>query len=131
MAPLAGLVVAVLAIGYAEGTGHPYSQVLFSGQAALPPLVQHAASYTAGALLLLVAMSAVMLSLPLTSVLLATILIGSDGLAVTPLVVVAVVVAHVAAARMAPDDSTTPAGPARPAATAGTAAAPSANGPGP
>jgi hypothetical protein len=130
MAPLAGLIVAALAIGYAEGTGHPSSQVLFSGQAALPPLVQHAASYTAGALLL-VAMSAVMLSLPLTSVLLATILIGSDGLAVTPLVVVAVVVAHVAAARMTPDDSTTPAGPARPTATAGTAAAPSANGPGP
>lgn len=174
--PLAGLVVAALAIGYAEGTGHPSSQVLFSGQAALPPLVQHAASYTAGALLLLVvckglayivslaafrggptfpalligaaggiglshlpglpmvagaamgigAMSAVMLTLPLTSVLLAAILLGSDGLAVTPLVIVAVVVAYVATARMTPDDSTTPAGPAQPA-TAGATAAPSSS----
>ena len=52
--PLAGLAVAGLAIGYAEGTGKPSSQVLFSGQSALPPLVQHAAGYTAGALLLLV-----------------------------------------------------------------------------
>jgi H+/Cl- antiporter ClcA len=168
MAPLAGLVVAALAIGYAEGTGHSSSQVLFSGQAALPPLVQHAASYTAGALLLLVvckglayivslaafrggptfpalligaaggiamshlpglpmvagvamgigAMSAVMLTLPLTSVLLATILVGSDGLAVTPLVIVAVVVAYVASARMTPDESTTATGPGRPAITA-------------
>ena len=178
--PLAGLVVAALAIAYAEGTGHSSSQVLFSGQAALPPLVQHAAGYTAGALLLLVvckglayivslaafrggptfpalligaaggiamshlpglpmvagvamgigAMSAVMLTLPLTSVLLAAILLGSDGLAVTPLVIVAVVVAYVASARMTPDDSTIPTGPARPAATASAAAAPSANGPG-
>ncbi len=178
--PLAGLVVAALAIAYAEGTGNPSSQVLFSGQAALPPLVQHAASYTAGALLLLVAckglayvvslasfrggptfpalligaaggiamshlpglpmvagvamgigaMSAVMLTLPLTSVLLATLLLGSDGLAVTPLVIVAVIVAHVAAARMTTDGGTTPAGPAQPAATAGVATAPRVNGPG-
>jgi H+/Cl- antiporter ClcA len=54
MTPLAGLVVAGLAIAYAEGTGKPTSDVLFSGQNALPPLVQHAASYTVGALLLLV-----------------------------------------------------------------------------
>jgi H+/Cl- antiporter ClcA len=179
--PLAGLVVAALAIAYQEGTGNSSSQMLFSGQSALPPLVQHAASFTAGALLLLLvvckglayivslasfrggptfpalligaaggiamshlpglpmvagaamgigAMSAVMLTLPLTSVLLAAILLGSDGLALTPLIIVAVVVAHVAAARMTPDDSTAPADPVRPAATAGAAAAPSANGPG-
>jgi H+/Cl- antiporter ClcA len=54
MTPLAGLIVAALAIAYAEGTGKPASDVLFSGQSALPPLVQHAASYTVGALLLLV-----------------------------------------------------------------------------
>lgn len=42
-----------MAIGYAKGTGKSSSQVLFSGQAALPPLVQHAATYTVGALLLL------------------------------------------------------------------------------
>ncbi|HEY7137991.1 MAG TPA: chloride channel protein [Acidimicrobiia bacterium] len=46
------------------------------------------------------AMCAVMLKLPLTSVLLATLLLGSDGVAVMPLVIVAVVVAYVLATRM-------------------------------
>jgi hypothetical protein len=44
----------------------------------------------------------VMLRLPLTSVLLATLLLFSDGLAVMPLVIVAVVVAHVACAWLTP-----------------------------
>ena len=48
------------------------------------------------------AMCVVMLKLPLTSVLLATLLLFSDGLAVMPLVIVAVVVAHVAAAWLTP-----------------------------
>ena len=48
------------------------------------------------------AMSVVMLKLPLTSVMLATLLLFADGLAVMPLVIVAVVVAHVVAARLAP-----------------------------
>ena len=52
--PLVGLAVAGLAIAYAEGTGKPTSDVLFSGQDQLSPLVQNAASYTVGALLLLV-----------------------------------------------------------------------------
>jgi H+/Cl- antiporter ClcA len=47
------------------------------------------------------AMCAVMLRLPLTSVLLATLLLFSDGLAVMPLVIVAVVVAYVVSARLA------------------------------
>jgi H+/Cl- antiporter ClcA len=156
--PLAGLAVAGLAIGYAEATGKSSDDVLFSGQSALGPLIQHSSTYTVGALLLLVlgkalaygislgsfrggpifpalfigaaggiamshlpglplvpavamglgAMSAVMLTLPLTSVLLATILLFSDGLAVTPLVIVAVVVAYVVAARIAPADDTDP-----------------------
>ena len=54
------------------------------------------------------AMSAVMLTLPLTSVLLATLLLFSDGLAVTPLVIVAVVIAYVVAARIEPADDTAP-----------------------
>ena len=37
--PLAGLAVAVLAIIYAEATGKPTSDVLFSGQDALGPLI--------------------------------------------------------------------------------------------
>jgi hypothetical protein len=76
------------------------------------------------------AMSAVMLTLPLTSVLLATLLLGSDGPAVTPLVIVAVVVAYVATARISPGGSTTPGAPGPPTATAGAAAAPGANYPG-
>lgn len=44
----------------------------------------------------------VMLRLPLTSVLLATLLLSSDGLAMMPLVIVAVVVAHVACAWLTP-----------------------------
>jgi hypothetical protein len=149
---IAGLVVAGLAIAYAEGAGKNASDVLFSGQNALGPLITHSASYTVGTLLLLMvckslaygvslssfrggpifpalfigavggmalshlpglplvagvamgigAMAAVMLNLPLTSVLLATLLLASDGLAVMPLVIVAVVVAYVASARIAP-----------------------------
>ncbi|GAA1973537.1 chloride channel protein [Microbacterium pumilum] len=48
------------------------------------------------------AMCVVMLKLPLTSVLLATLILASDGLMLMPLVIVAVVVAHVASARFTP-----------------------------
>jgi H+/Cl- antiporter ClcA len=48
------------------------------------------------------AMCVVMLGLPLTSVLLATLFLGTDGVPVMPLVIVAVVVAHVTAAKLAP-----------------------------
>ena len=51
--PLAGLTVAALAVAYAQGTGNDSGQVLFSGQTALPSLIQHGATYTVGALLLL------------------------------------------------------------------------------
>ena len=47
-------------------------------------------------------MSTVMLKLPMTSVLLATLLLTADGLTVMPLVIVAVVVAYVTAARLEP-----------------------------
>jgi H+/Cl- antiporter ClcA len=48
------------------------------------------------------AMSCVMLSLPLTSVLLVSLLLGADGIQVMPLVIVAVAVAYIGAARLAP-----------------------------
>jgi H+/Cl- antiporter ClcA len=170
-----GLVVAGLAIAYAEGAGKSSSEVLFSGQSALGPLITNSASYTAGALLLLLvckslaygvslgsfrggpvfpalfvgavggmamshlpglqmvaavgmgmgAMSVVMLTLPLTSVLLATVLLFSDGVTVTPLVIVSVVVAYVASARLAPPPEPEPTGSAQvgSAASAGPAAA--------
>ena len=52
--PLIGLIVAGLAIGYAEATGKASSDVLFSGESALGPLIQHSGSYSVGALILLV-----------------------------------------------------------------------------
>jgi hypothetical protein len=53
-------------------------------------------------------MTVVMLRLPLTSVLLATLLLSSDGLAVMPLAIVAVVVAYVLSARLTPSAQQTP-----------------------
>src|SRR5271154_1710558 len=150
--PVVGLAVAGLASAVEAGAGQGASEVLFSGQSALGPFITNSASYTVGALLLLLvckgiaygaslsgfrggptfpalflgavggaalahlpglpliygvamgigAMCAVMLRLPLTSVLLATVLLSSDGLQVTPLVIVAVVVAYVASARLSP-----------------------------
>ena len=170
MAPAAGLLIGALAIGFGQATGKPSSEVLFSGQNALPGLVNSAASWSVGALLLLIAckglayalslasfrggpvfpaiflgaaggiaashlpgvplvpavamgvgaMSAVMLGLPLTATLLATLIIGSaDALNVMPLVIVAVVVAYVTAAWLAPRSSAEPAAPEpQPAAAA-------------
>jgi H+/Cl- antiporter ClcA len=176
LTPVIGLAVAGLAIAYAAGTGKGSSDVLFSGQAALGPLINHSASYTVGALLLLLvckavaygtsmsgfrggpvfpamfigaaggivmshlpglplvsgvamgigAMSAVMLRLPLTSVLLATVLLSSDALAVTPVAIVAVVVAYVTSARLAP----APAASGKAPAAAGEAPAAAATAPG-
>jgi H+/Cl- antiporter ClcA len=51
---LAGLAIAACAIAFAEASGRSSSYVLFSGQESLPSLVQHAAGWTVGALLLLV-----------------------------------------------------------------------------
>jgi H+/Cl- antiporter ClcA len=173
MLPVAGLGIGVTAVIFGELTDHPSSEVLFSGQDALPGLVQGAAGWTAGALVLLLickavgytlalsgfrggpvfpgmfigavggmalshlpglpmiagvgmgigAMTAVMLRLPLTAVLLATLFLSADGLALTPLVIVAVVVAYVASARLAPEpeasgESTTSRPPAPSGATA-------------
>ena len=53
LTPVVGLAVAGLAIAFAAGTGKGSSEVLFSGQDALGPLINNSASYTVGALLLL------------------------------------------------------------------------------
>jgi H+/Cl- antiporter ClcA len=175
LTPVVGMAIAGLTIAYTEGTGKSSSDVLFSGQSQLGPLIDHAASYSVGALLLLLAckglaygaslssfrggptfpalflgaaggialshlpglplvpgvamgigaMCAVMLRLPLTSVLLATLLLYSDGLAVMPLVIVAVVVAYVVSARLAPAPTPAPtAAPAPGSASAATATVP-------
>jgi H+/Cl- antiporter ClcA len=165
--PVVGLGIAGLAIGFGEATGHSASNVLFSGQDDLGPLIGGAAGWSAGALVLLVlckglayalalssfrggpvfpamfigaaagmaasglpglelvpaiamgigAMCSVMLTLPLTATLLATLLLGSDGLTAMPLVIVAVVVAYVVTARLTPAaaQATTPVSPPQPA----------------
>ena len=158
-----GLAIGALAGLYAAATDHSWSDVLFSGQNELAPLVESAAGYSVAALLLLLAckglayglalgafrggpvfpamflgaamgialshlpglrlvpavgmgigaMSVVMLRLPLTSVLLAAILLAPDSVAVVPLVIVAVVVAFVVSARLGPPPPARP--PADPA----------------
>jgi H+/Cl- antiporter ClcA len=140
-----GLLIGLTAMAYQLISGHSFTQVLFSGQGALPELVEDAAGYSLAVLVLLIvckalvyglslsafrggpvfpsmfigaalgiaasglpgmnlaagigmgmgAMCAAMLRLPLTSTLLATLLLGVDGVAVTPQVVVAVAVAFV------------------------------------
>src|SRR5437763_923484 len=51
---LVGLATGALAILYNQRTGHSAADVLFSGQAALPGVIQNSASYSVGALLLLI-----------------------------------------------------------------------------
>ena len=140
-----GALIGITAMAYQLITGQGFTQVLFSGQDALPNLVANAADYSVVTLVVLglckmlayglslsafrggpvfpamfvgavlgIAMSGLpgmalapaigmgigamccsMLRLPLTSVLLAVVLLGSDGLQVTPEVIVSVVVAFV------------------------------------
>jgi H+/Cl- antiporter ClcA len=140
-----GLLIGLIAMAYQLATGRSFTEVLFSGQDALPELVEQAANFSLGVLILLIlckalaygislsafrggpvfpsmfigaalgvamsglpgmnlaagigmgigAMCAAMLRLPLTSTLLAVLLMGTDGVAVTPQVVVAVAVAFV------------------------------------
>ena len=52
--PVAGLAIGGLAVLFAEETGKSSHFVLFSGQSDLAPLVQHAATWSAGALVLLI-----------------------------------------------------------------------------
>lgn len=138
-----GVGIGSTAMAYQLVSDRSSTQVLFSGQDALPGLVADAAAYSTGTLLLLAAcktlayglalsafrggpvfpamfigavlgiavsglpgmdltpaigmgigaMCAAMLRLPLTATLLATLLLGTDGVSVTPQVVVAVVAA--------------------------------------
>ena len=67
LTPLVGLAVAGLAVIFAEVSGRASSEVLFSGQSALPGLVEQASAWSVGALLLLVACKGVAYSLSLSS----------------------------------------------------------------
>jgi len=65
--PVVGLGIGAMAVIFAEFTSHPSSEVLFSGQDALPGLVEGAAGWTVGALILLVVCKGVAYSLALSS----------------------------------------------------------------
>src|SRR5262249_38570157 len=54
MTPVAGLLLAALAIVYSQVTGNATSDSLFSGEASLPTLVHRAGTYTVGPLALLI-----------------------------------------------------------------------------
>ncbi len=55
LTPVVGLAVAGLAVAFAEITGRSSSEVLFSGQDQMPSLIESAAGWSVGALVLLVA----------------------------------------------------------------------------
>jgi len=67
LTPVVGLAIAGLAIAFAAATGKGSSEVLFSGQSALGPFVDHAASYTVGALVLLLACKGIAYGVSLSS----------------------------------------------------------------
>jgi H+/Cl- antiporter ClcA len=140
-----GLLIGCTAMVYQLISGQSFTQVLFSGQDALPELVENGADYSVAVMILLIvckalaygfslsafrggpvfpslfigaalgiaasglpgmnlaagigtgiaAMCSAMLRLPLTSTLIAVVLMGVDGVIVTPQVVVAVAVAFV------------------------------------
>ena len=163
LTPLAGLGVGALAVLFAQLSGKSWSFVLFSGQSALPTLIENGATWSAGALVLLVvckglayslslsgfrggpvfpgmfvgaalgmafshlaglpmiagvamgtgALTVAMLGLPLTAVLLTSVFLQADGLALEPLIIVAVVVSYVASARLTPPAAATDDAPAR------------------
>lgn len=150
--PVVGLAVGGCAAAFAAATGREVTDVLFSGQSALPTLVQNAGGWTVGALLLLLlfkglgyvlslscfrggpvfpgvflgaaggialahlpglpmiagvgmgmgALTVAVLRLPLTSVLLASLLLKEDAVVLMPLVIVAVVVSYVVSVRLSP-----------------------------
>lgn len=152
LTPVVGLLIALVAILFQVTTDKSSQFVLFSGQDALPTLVDDAATWSVGALIMLMvckglayclslssfrggpifpamflgaalgialsslpglpmiagvamgigAMCVAMLGLPLVSVLLPSLLLAGDAVALMPLVIVAVVVSYVASARLEP-----------------------------
>jgi H+/Cl- antiporter ClcA len=157
--PLAGLLIAGLAIAFSQATSHSVDEVLFDGQAQLPGLAAQAGSYSLGALALLIvckgaayslslgsfrggptfpamylgAVAGIMAShlpgfpltagfavgiaagvssvlrLPLTAVVIATVLTAKSGDGVEPLIIVGSVVAIVVTLLLSPRQSPAPA----------------------
>jgi H+/Cl- antiporter ClcA len=65
--PVVGALIAGLAIGFGQATDKSSSEVLFSGQSALPGLVTGAAEWSVGALLLLIVCKSLAYALSLSS----------------------------------------------------------------
>jgi H+/Cl- antiporter ClcA len=65
--PVLGVLIGGLAVGFGEATDHAASNVLFSGQDDLGPLLGGAAGWSVGALLLLIACKGLAYSLSLSS----------------------------------------------------------------
>ncbi len=149
--PLAGLAIAGLAIAFTKSSGEGINYALFSGQDALSPLVQHAATFSLGALALLIVFKglawsvslggfrggptfpaiflgaaggimfshlpgfavtpavavgigagvAAVLRLPLSAVVLATLLTSKSGAGAEPLIIVGVIVTYLATLALA------------------------------
>ncbi len=130
---LVALIVAkALAYGLSLSSfrGGPIFPGMFIG-AALGVTLSHLPGLTlvAGVGMGIGAMTVAMLGLPLTSVLLAALVLGADGVKSMPLIIVAVVVAYVASVRLAPTAPDAAAAPATsPAPAPAGSAAPSAAG---
>ena len=67
LTPVAGIAVAGLAIAFGEWSDRSSSEVLFSGQSALPPLIEQAETWTVGALVLLVVFKSLAYSVSLSA----------------------------------------------------------------
>ena len=65
--PLCGLIVSGLAIAFAQATGKAFTEVLFSGQSALPGLVSGAGTWSLSALALLIVFKGIGYSISLGS----------------------------------------------------------------
>jgi H+/Cl- antiporter ClcA len=153
--PLAGLLVAGLAIAFHQTTGKGVDEVLFSGQDALPGLVAHAGTWSLSALALLIvfkglayslslgsfrggptfpalflgaaaglmmaqlpgfsiapgvavgmgAATVAVLRLPLSAIVIASLLAAKSGAGSEPLVIVGVVVSYIVSVRLSPPDA--------------------------
>ena len=106
-------VAALLLLIAGKGIAYGMSLAAFRGGPVFPAMFLGAAGgmalshapglpLVAGVAMGIGAMTVAMLRLPLTSVMLATLLLFSDGVEVMPLVIVAVVVSHVVTARLTP-----------------------------
>jgi H+/Cl- antiporter ClcA len=174
LTPIVGLVIGGLAVVFAQVSDESTSLVLFSGQDALGPFLDDAATYSLGTIVLLLAckglaygaalsafrggpifpamflgaaggvalshlpgldmisgaamgigaMTAVMLRLPMTSVLLPALLLASSAAEAIPLVIIAVAVAYVASERLRPTPPPEQDDPVSDRATPGRAEAP-------